>query len=293
MSKWLLVDGLNMLYRCFYAIPELKRMDGLPTNALYGWVRMLWRLKDLEKTDQIAVFFDLGLPKKRITIFPQYKANRKKMPNALSQQIPWAKKICKAYGYPVIEKLGYEADDLIASAALKIIEKNNETCIVSADKDFSQIIRTKIVQILPPSSKGSLRIWERLDSVKVQLKFGVQPKYITTYLSLIGDIVDNIPGVPGVGKKTATNWILKYGNLEKILHNIGYLKPIRFQNILENLKAQLKINLKLITLQKNISIDSINKEKCQPQEVFLILKTLEMEGILKKAYERLSGYSHY
>ncbi len=137
MAKWLLIDGFNLAYRCFYAVPELTRADGFPTNALHGWVKSLWRLMDQEKPDAAVVFFDLGGAQDRLALHPEYKATRKEMPEALEKQIDPLKALTRAMGFTGVEIEGVESDDLLAAQAVALARDGHEAIIVSADKDFA------------------------------------------------------------------------------------------------------------------------------------------------------------
>src|SRR3569833_1071584 len=140
MSKWLLIDGFNLAYRCFFAIPELTRSDGFPTNALHGWVKSLWKLHDQEKPEAILVFFDLGNANDRLALLPEYKAHRDEMPEALVKQLPYVKSLTKALGFVGIEIDGIESDDLLASQAQALAREGHDVLIVSSDKDFAQLV---------------------------------------------------------------------------------------------------------------------------------------------------------
>src|ERR1017187_7943577 len=139
MAKWLLVDGYNLAYRCFFAVPELSRADGFPTNALHGWVKSLWRLSDQEKPDGVLVFFDLGGAQDRLALLPEYKAQRDEMPEPLARQVPVIKALTRAMGLGGVEQDGVESDDLLASHAVALSRRGDEVVIVSSDKDFAPV----------------------------------------------------------------------------------------------------------------------------------------------------------
>jgi len=211
MAKWLLVDGFNLAYRCFHALPELTRADGFPTGALHGWVKSLWKLIDLEKPDSTLVFFDLGESEDRIALLPEYKAQRKPMPDPLRQQIDPIKTLTRVMGLAGIESAGVESDDLLASEAVRLARAGDDVVIVSSDKDFAQIVDERIKIMLPPPSANPRLGWRLLDAAGVQEKFGVPPAQIAHYLALVGDTSDNIPGLDGVGPKTASKWLAECG----------------------------------------------------------------------------------
>ena len=276
MAKWLLIDGYNLSFRAFFAIPEMTRSDGFPTNALLGWLRSIWYLQDNHKPDHMVAFFDLGRSEYRHALSPSYKATRVEAPPAFKEQVPWIKKTTEALGIPVIEKQGIEADDLIASAALKLQSEGNEVFIVSSDKDFAQLLRPGISQLLPPPTANPKLGWRLLGHEGVQEKFGVGPDQIVDYLALIGDTSDNIPGIPGVGPKTAAKWIQEYGPINNILSKANYITPPRFQTILPQQGELLKLNVQMITLHTNLDAGPLKDTSPKPQELLEILDSMEM-----------------
>jgi DNA polymerase-1 len=178
--KFLLVDGFNLAYRCFFAIPELNRGDGFPTNALHGWVKSLWKLGDQEKPEATLVFFDLGGAQDRLALHPEYKANRAEMPEPLARQLPAIRALTAAMGLVGIERDGVESDDLLASEAVTLAGAGHEVLIVSSDKDFAQIVGERIQILLPPPTANPKLGWRRLDAAGVLEKFGVPPVRIPT-----------------------------------------------------------------------------------------------------------------
>ncbi len=230
MAKWMLVDGFNLAYRCFHALPELTRSDGTPTGALHGWVKSLWRLADEVKPDHSLVFFDLGESAERVALHAAYKAQRKPMPDALRAQIDPIKALTRAMGLAGIEQEGVESDDLLAAEAVSLARSGHEVVIVSGDKDFAQVVSDQIKIMLPPPSANPKLGWRVLDAAGVQEKFGVPPALIADYLALVGDTADNIPGLDGVGPKTASKWLGEHpGGLEGVLAAASVLKPERFR----------------------------------------------------------------
>jgi DNA polymerase-1 len=289
MAKWLLIDGFNLAYRCFFAIPELTRADGFPTNALHGWVKSLWMLDDQEKPAGALVFFDLGGAQDRLALHPEYKAQREEMPEALVKQLPYLKQLTRAMGYVGIEQDGVESDDLLASEAVALARAGHDVLIVSSDKDFAQIVGDKITIMLPPPSANPKLGWRRRDAAGVMEKFGVPPAQIADYLALIGDTSDNIPGLSGVGPKTASKWLQEFGSLEGILAHAGELKPERFREPARAAAENLRRNLKLTTLNLALPTFSAQKAAPQPGEIFRLLGELEMKGSLAEARTRYSG----
>ncbi len=286
MAKWLLLDGHNLAFRSFYGIPELTRTDGFPTNAIHGWIRTLWRLEDDEKPDHIAVFFDLEGDDKREALLPEYKAQRSECPEDLSKQFSFLKDIAVCLGFALIEKKGVEADDLIGIAAKRFAENGDDVCIVSADKDLAQCVGGKIFQLLPPPTANPKLGWRKLNPEGVEKKFNVKPDQIPDYLSLIGDTADNIPGIPGVGPKTASKWLNLYKNIEGIIAHSGELKPVRFQGIVYRNKDLLKKNLELTTLQYEVHLDEIKPPQSNLAGLLDILELMEMKTAYRDAQLR-------
>jgi len=286
MSKWLLVDGFNLAYRCYFAMPELTRADGFPTGAVHGWVKALWRLADQEKPAATLVFFDLGGAQDRLALLPEYKAQREEMPAALEKQLDYLKAVTRAMGLAGVEKAGVESDDLLASQAVRLAAQGHEVVIVSADKDFAQVVGDRIAILLPPPSANPKLGWRRMDAAGVVEKFGVPPAQIAEYLALVGDASDNIPGIEGVGPKTAAKWLQEHGSLEAIIAHAGELKPERFRDSVRSLADHLRRNLKLTTLNLALPTVAAVKPAAAPEELFALLGELEMKSSLAEARQR-------
>ena len=286
MSKWLLVDGFNLIYRCYFAMPELTRADGFPTGALHGWVKSLWKLADQEKPEAILVFFDLDGAQDRLALHPDYKAHREEMPEALQKQIEPVKLLTRAMGLVGIAQSGVESDDLLAAQAVALAHAGHEVLIVSSDKDFAQIVGEKIKMMLPPPTANPKLGWRLLDAPGVTEKFGVPPAQIAEYLALVGDTSDNIPGINGVGPKTAAKWLAEWGSLEAIIAHAAELKPERFREPVAAEAEKLRRNLKLTTL--NLSLPTVAAEKTAPQvgELLRLLESFEMRSTLAEARAR-------
>lgn len=281
MAKYLLIDGNNIAYRSYYGIKDLARSDGFPTNAVHGWVRTLWFLQDTYKPDHILVFFDHGGSTERLSIHEEYKATRKEMPEGLIKQMPYLKAISLSLGFPVIQELGIEADDIIGAIALKLSNDAHHVSIVSSDKDFAQILsENKINQLLPPPTANPKLGWRILTQFGVKEKFGVEQSQIVDFLSLIGDTSDNIPGLQGVGPKTAIDWLSNYKTLEGVIQNANYLMPKRFQVLLPKYQDLLKKNQQLITLNLNIPLPELSIPPQNLQEAAKIFEELEMRKAL-------------
>ncbi len=286
MSKWLLVDGFNLAYRCFHALPELTRADGFPTGALHGWVKSLWKLMDLEQPESTLVFFDLGESADRVALLADYKAQRKPMPDALRAQIDPIKELTRVMGLAGIEEHGVESDDLLAAEAVRLAGEGHEVVILSSDKDFAQIVGDRIKIMLPPPSANPKLGWRLMDAAGVQEKFGVPPRQIADYLALVGDTSDNIPGLDGVGPKTAAKWLAEFGSLEGVLAHAGDLKPERFREQVAASVERMRVNLKLTTL--NLGLPRVKPEwrTPQPEELVRLLEGYEMRTTAVDARKR-------
>jgi DNA polymerase-1 len=284
--KFLLVDGFNLAYRCFFAIPELTRADGFPTNALHGWLKSLWKLADQERPDATLVFFDLGGSQDRLLLLPEYKAHRAEMPEALERQLPYIKSMTRAMGLAGIEQDGVESDDLLASEAVTLAAAGHEILIVSSDKDFAQIVSDRIQIMLPPPTANPKLGWRRLDPAGVMEKFGVPPAGIADYLALVGDTSDNIPGVSGVGPKTASKWLAEHGSLEGVLAHAAELNPERFRAVVAADADRLRRNRTITTLNLKLAPVPTERPPAQPAELFRLLEEMEMKTALADARKR-------
>jgi len=243
-----LIDGSNYVYRAFYAIRELSNSKGFPTNAIYGFTKMLMKLCRDWGPDYIAVVFDLKGPTFRNEIYDQYKATRKPMPDTLIPQVPFIKDIIRGFSIPVLEKGGLEADDIIGTLAKTCARKGMETVIVSGDKDFMQLVSDDIMMIDTMKDR-------RYDIEGVKKFFGVSPEKVVDMLGLMGDASDNIPGVPGVGEKTALRLIEEFGTLEEVLKNADKVRNRKVKESLREFAGQARLSLELATIKTNAEVE--------------------------------------
>jgi DNA polymerase-1 len=284
-----LVDGYNMAFRAYYGMPDLTRGDGFPTGALHGWVRTLWWIEDHLKPDRLVVFFDLGGASRQTALHADYKANRTETPEPLAQQIPFIKEWTRAMGYGGLEVDGVEADDLIGSAALQLAAADHRVGIVSADKDLAQLIRPGVTQWLPPPTANPKLGWRELDEDGVAIKFGVTPAQIPDLLALVGDTSDNIPGIPGVGLKTAAKWLVQYGSLQGILDYCGEIQPKRFQGIIHAARETLLRNLEMTRLDVAHTVDLSSSPAVDQVCAISLLEEMEMQRSAEQAKIRLGA----
>ena len=285
MSKVFLCDGHNLAFRAFYGIRELNRSDGFPTNMIHGWLRSFWRLEDDFKPDDIWVFFDLGGCPQREKILPQYKSNRGSPPEGFVEQLGWVKKLSTSLGYGTGEAEGREADDLIA-AKVDELKGNHELVIVSADKDLAQLIEPGVCQLLPPPTANPRLGWRMLDEKGVVEKFGVKSTQILDYLSIIGDQSDNIPGLQGVGPKTAVKWLQTWGNLEELIANAGRVTPKRFCSMIYEKRDLLLMNREIIKLDSSTFDGATSPSLPNTREICEILKIMEMSKSIEEVKKR-------
>ncbi len=261
-----LVDGSSYLFRAYHALPPLTNSQGVPTGAAYGVINMLRKLMKDEKPDYVAVIFDTKSKNFRHEIYPAYKANRPEMPDELRVQIEPLHDIIRAMGFPFIAIEGVEADDVIASMAHLATQKHIRTIISTGDKDLAQLVDKNIT--LVNTMTGNV-----LDENGVFVKFGVTPSQIVDYLTLIGDPVDNVPGIPKVGPKTAVKWLQEYGTLDEIVKNAANFKGKIGDYLRENLHA-LPLGKKLVTVQKEIALAFTPEELVMKEPAHESLKLL-------------------
>ena len=226
--RLLLVDGSSYLYRAFHAMPDLRNGAGEPTGAIYGMVNMMRRARSELKADYIACIFDAKGKTFRDEMYSEYKAHRSPMPEDLVKQIEPIHAMVKALGWPVLMVTGVEADDVIATLACQATQAGWETIISTGDKDLAQLVNSSVTLINTMTN-------EKLDTEGVIAKFGVPPERIVDYLSIIGDAVDNVPGVPKAGPKTANKWLAEFGDLDNLMVNADQVKGV----VGENLRATL------------------------------------------------------
>ncbi len=289
MAKWLLLDGYNLAFRAFYGMPELTSSSGFPTGALHGWVKTIWRLMDQEKPDAMLCFFDLGGAQDRLALLPEYKAQRKETPEPLERQIPVIKELTRAMGLVGVEMDGVESDDLLASQARLLANAGHEVLIVSADKDFAQCVDDRVRILLPPPTANPKLGWRVLDAEGVREKFGVPPERIADYLALIGDVSDNIPGVNGVGPKTAAKWFAEFGSLEGIIRHAAELKPDRFREAVAAQAEALRRNLKLTILSTKSPLPMVAPAEPLVARIVALMEAHEMRSTAAEAQKRYAG----
>jgi DNA polymerase-1 len=281
-----LVDGSGYLFRAYHALPPLTRKsDGLPTGAVSGYCNMLWKLlEDLKGGDRpthLAVIFDAGEKTFRNEFYPQYKAHRPPPPEDLVPQFPLVRDATRAFGIACVEKAGFEADDLIATYARLAHEAGARCTIMSSDKDLMQLVVDGAVELFDPMKN------RRLASAEVFEKFGVTPDKVVQVQALAGDSTDNVPGVRGIGIKTAAELIATYGDIETLIARAGEIKQNkRRETIIENAE-NARMSLRLVTLDQHVplkeAIDEFAVAEPEPKTLIGFLKAMEFTSIVRRA----------
>jgi DNA polymerase-1 len=277
-----LVDGNNLAYRAFFALPEeLQTTDGQPTNALLGFTNMLFKLLSDYKPRGVAVAWDTR-PVHRKEIAAEYKAERRPMPDLLSEQFPHFRPIVEAFGYVNLEFEGWEADDVIATLATQADEAGIKTCVVSTDRDAFQLCSENVCLMMTPRGVADVHVYT---PERVEARYGVRPDQVPDFIGLKGDTSDNIPGVPGIGDKTAGQLVAQYGSLEAVVEHAGDLSPARSRAILENAEQASSSKL-LATMRRDLELHvdpdqlvSRPPDRSQLKEIF---RRFEFRGLLSR-----------
>ncbi len=243
-----LIDGSSYIYRAYFAIRHLSNSKGLATNAVFGFTNMLLKVMREENPDHLAVIFDAKGPSFRKEIYADYKANRLAMPDDLVPQIPLIKEVVRAFRLPAIELAGFEADDIIATLTRKFVADGMDITVVTGDKDLMQIVgeRVRLYDTMKDKFFGLAEVAER---------FGGPPEKVADVLALAGDSSDNIPGVPGIGEKTARELIAEFGSLENLLANIEQVKGAKRQENLRTFADQARLSRELVVLRDDLQLD--------------------------------------
>lgn len=251
-----LIDGNSYAYRAFYAIKGLTNSKGQPTNAVFGFTKMLLRVLKTENPDYIAVVFDFPAPTFRHKEFKEYKLDRQPMPEDLKLQFGLIKEVLKAMNISIFEKEGFEADDILATLAKKAESKGIKTKIMTSDKDILQLVNETIKVVRDASARPSAYKEDLIyDRAKVKEKFNVEPEKIPDFLALMGDKADNMPGISGIGEKTAASLISKFKSLEGIISNINLIENEKIKDEIEANKDRLFLVRKLLKLVEDVPID--------------------------------------
>src|SRR3954451_20625469 len=252
MSTLLVLDGHSLAYRAFYALPtDLATSSGMVTNAVYGFTSMLIKVAGDEKPDHLAVAFDTAAPTFRKEMDATYKAGRKETPDLFRSQLPLIRQVLEALAVPVLEVDGVEADDVIATLAEQAAAQDIRVIVVTGDRDSYQLVRDPHIRVL--YNKRGVSDYALYDEAGIFERTGVTPVQYPQYAALRGDTSDNLPGVPGIGEKTAAKLVSAYGSLEGILDHLGELPPKQRQNLGDAQERVLK-NREMSVLDRNVDV---------------------------------------
>ena len=285
MKKLMLVDGLSILNRAFYGVPPLTNKDGIHTNAIFGFLNILFKMLEDEKPDYLAVAFDVKAKTFRHEMYPEYKGTRKGMPEELRMQVPLIKEVLSAMNILIYELAGYEADDLLGTLARKAEQKGMQVTLISGDRDLLQIA-SDIIKIRIPKTKGGKTEIEDYYAKDVVEKYSVTPEIFIELKALMGDTADNIPGVPKVGEKTATSLLVEYGCIDGIYDNIEQIsKNAIKQSLIDNRNLAI-LSKELATIKVDCEVE-LDIKKAIAKDYFTrkayeICKRLDLKAILKK-----------
>jgi DNA polymerase-1 len=282
-----LVDGSGYVFRAYHALPPIARKsDGLQLNAVFGFCNMLWKLlrdmKDDDKPTHLAVVFDKSEKTFRTEMYPDYKAHRPDPPDDLRPQFKFIREAVHAFDLPCLEQDGFEADDLIATYVREACEAGATATIVSSDKDLMQLVSDCVIMFDTMKDK-------KIGRLEVMEKFGVPPEKVIEVQSLIGDSTDNVPGVPGIGVKTAAQLIGEYGDLETLLARAGEIKQDKRRQTLIDNAEQARISKKLVTLDRNVKLDvpvgELVVHEPDHKRLVAFLKAMEFNGLMRRVAE--------
>jgi len=287
VKRWVLIDGHSLAYRAFYALPpDLATSSGQTTNAVYGFTSMLIKVLEELRPQAVIVAFDKGRPEFRTEMFAEYKAHRKPMPGELREQIDIIHAVLDALGITSIEEEGYEADDVLATLTA-VLPGDSEIFIVTGDRDALQLVDERISVIANRKGISDIITY---DPHTVKEKYGVEPHQIVDYLALKGDTSDNIPGVPGIGEKTAAALISEYGSLDEILENLESIKAARARKALEENRESAIMSRELANMRKDVPLHGEDPSgwEMKPwddEKVRVVFDSLEF----RKLFERLGS----
>ena len=289
MKKLVLIDGHSILNRAFYGVPELSNSQGLHTNAVYGFLNIMFKILDEEAADYIAVAFDLSAPTFRHKAYAEYKGTRKSMPDELREQVPLIKDVLSSMNIPILTKEGYEADDIIGTIAKRYQSDEVFVSVISGDRDLLQLSDKHIKIRIPKTSKGVTTVHDYLPE-DVMNEYGVTPKEFIDVKALMGDTSDNVPGVPSIGEKTATKIIQEYHSIENAIEHVDELKPPRASKALSEHVEDAKFSKMLVTIVTDAPIEAdisdMEVGNLYTKESLEWINKLEFKSFLKR-YENV------
>ncbi|WP_308803718.1 DNA polymerase I [Agathobacter sp.] len=288
-EKLVLIDGHSILNRAYHGLPDLTNSEGLHTNAVYGFLNIMFKILDEEKPDYLTVAFDVHAPTFRHRMFDAYKGTRKPMDEELRQQVPMIKEMLTAMGIKIVEKEGYEADDILGTLSVRAEKAGMDVAIISGDRDLLQLATDHVMVRIPKTKKTGTEI-ENYNTADVIEKYGVTPKEFIDVKALQGDTSDNIPGVPGIGEKTAGALIAKYHCIEAVHEDAENVKPPRASKNIVEYWEQALMSKELATIILDAPVDyefsdaklSGGVESLYTEEAFLLCKRYEFKNMLSR-----------
>lgn len=294
MKKLVLIDGHSILNRAFYGVPELTNSEGLHTNAVYGFLNIMFKILDEEKPDYLTVAFDLSAPTFRHKMYGEYKGTRKPMPHELVEQVPLIKEALTDMNVCVVTKEGYEADDILGTLAKRAEAEGMIVSVVSGDRDLLQLATDNIKIRIPKTKKGTTEI-EDYNTAQVVETYGVTPVEFIDMKALMGDASDNIPGVPGIGEKTAGAIISKYHSIENAYEHVEELTPNKAKNNLKEYYEQAQLSKTLATININTpleySFENAGLSDMFTKDAYQLFKRLEFKSILSRFEKNVESYN--
>lgn len=292
MEKIVLIDGLSILNRAFYGVPDLTNSEGLHTNAVYGFLNIMFKILDEEQPEYLAVAFDVHAPTFRHLMYEAYKGTRKGMPEELREQVPVIKELLTAMGVAIYEQPGLEADDILGTLAKKAEKEGKAVSLISGDRDLLQIATDTIKIRIPKTRMGKTEM-EDYYAAQVVEKYGVTPEGFIDLKALMGDTADNIPGVPKVGEKTAAGLMAEFGSLEGIYEHVEEVskKSVRESLIANKELADLSKVLATIKIDSDVEMDyeKARMHNLFTEEAYVLCKRLELKSIIKKFDEKVTA----
>ena len=284
-EKIVLIDGHSILNRAFYGVPDLTNSQGMHTNAVYGFLNILLKILEEEQPDYLTVAFDVKEPTFRHKMYEEYKGTRKPMPEELREQVPVIQDILRAMGVLVIMQGGYEADDILGTLAKLAEADGKEVSLVSGDRDLLQLATDTILIRIPKTKRGGTEI-EDYHTAEVVEKYGVMPSQIIDMKGLMGDTADNIPGVPGIGEKTAVKILTAFPTVEEAYEKIEQVEPKRARELLRANKDLAFLSKQLATIKTDcpveFSFEDAKYENLFTEEAFAWIKKLELKSLEKR-----------
>lgn len=282
-EKIVLIDGHSILNRAFYGLPDLTNSEGLHTNAVYGFLNILFRTLEEEQPQYLAVAFDVHAPTFRHQMYADYKGTRKPMPSELREQVPMLKEVLRAMDIELVEKAGYEADDILGTLAERCEKEGMEVTVVSGDRDILQLASDRIMIRMPKTVRGKTTI-ENYHAKEVLERYQVEPKQIIELKALMGDTSDNIPGIPGVGEKTATKLIVEYGSIENAYVHVEEIRPNKAKESLKNNYDLAVMSKKLATIDTQAPVEcDLEHAKIRnlyTEEAYEMFRRLDFKNLL-------------